>query len=167
MDTFEIIYRKYNKDIYRYHMKHTNYNEEVSEELTQETFFQAYRSITKFKGHAHIKTWLIGIGKNVYKSYLKKHKVHLQVNESHLEDYHTSHMEDQFINEEMMTLAVALIETLPKKMSMVMKLRLLEEQSYNQICEDLSISMSSAKVLYYRGKVSLKEKLREDYGYEI
>lgn len=38
---------------------------------------------------------------------------------------------------------------------------------YSQIAALLSISESSAKVLFYRGKQLLRTQLKEAYGYEI
>ena len=36
-------------------------NEDIAEELTQETFFQAVQCIDRFKGNSSILTWLCGI----------------------------------------------------------------------------------------------------------
>lgn len=38
-------------------------NEDIAEELTQETFFQAVQCIDRFKGNSSILTWLCGIAK--------------------------------------------------------------------------------------------------------
>ena len=39
-------------------------NEALSEELTQETFYQAVKSIDKFKGDCKISVWLCQIAKH-------------------------------------------------------------------------------------------------------
>ena len=43
------------------------------EELTQETFYQAVRSIDRFDESCKITTWLCAIAKNQYFAYAKKH----------------------------------------------------------------------------------------------
>ena len=53
-------------------------NESVSEELTQETFFQAYLSIHRFKGESDVFTWLASIAKHVYFKYMKKQKMSVE-----------------------------------------------------------------------------------------
>ena len=53
-------------------------NEDIAEELTQETFFQAVQCIDKFKGNSSILTWLCGIAKNVWlKDLRKRQKIRL------------------------------------------------------------------------------------------
>jgi len=66
MDSMEEIYMKHAKIVYRFLLSRTM-NEELSEELTQETFYQAVQSIYRFKGESSITTWLCGIAKNVWK----------------------------------------------------------------------------------------------------
>jgi RNA polymerase sigma factor (sigma-70 family) len=50
------------------------YDYPLSEELTQETFYQAFISIDKFQGRCQIKTWLCQIAKNTFYQYLRKKK---------------------------------------------------------------------------------------------
>ena len=49
MESFEEIYSLYFKDIYRYVLSLCR-NSEQAEEITQETFFQAMKSISSFRG---------------------------------------------------------------------------------------------------------------------
>lgn len=46
---FEDIYKRYYKDVY-YFLLSMSSNPELSEELTQETFYRAFKNIHKFKG---------------------------------------------------------------------------------------------------------------------
>lgn len=46
-------------------------NKEISEDLTQETFIKAYKSVNTFKFKSSFKTWLIRIAINTVKDYLK------------------------------------------------------------------------------------------------
>ena len=52
-------------------------NFDLSEDLTQETFYQAYRSIHRFNGDCKLSVWLWHIAKHVYFDHLKKKK-HIQ-----------------------------------------------------------------------------------------
>ena len=61
------IYEKYCNSIYRYLLLLTK-DEQLSEELTQETFYQAIKSISKFSGKCSIYTWLCSIAKNCFKN---------------------------------------------------------------------------------------------------
>ena len=59
------IYEKYARFVYRYLLS-LGTGEDVAEELTQETFYQAVQSIHRFKGESKISTWLCAIAKNQY-----------------------------------------------------------------------------------------------------
>lgn len=65
------IYQKYAQAVYRYLLSRTG-NQDVAEELTQETFYQAMKSIDKYDGSCKILTWLCAIAKNQLYSYHRK-----------------------------------------------------------------------------------------------
>lgn len=84
MQSLEEIYKVYSKKVFVFLLSKTN-NEQLAEELTQETFFQAVQCIDGFKGNSSILTWLCGIAKNVWLKYLRKHQEILFLDESSLE----------------------------------------------------------------------------------
>ena len=61
--TIEDIYKAHSQTVYRYLLTLTH-DAELSEELTQETFYQAIRSIERFDKSCKISTWLCAIAKN-------------------------------------------------------------------------------------------------------
>ncbi|MEG2051665.1 MAG: sigma factor, partial [Oscillospiraceae bacterium] len=72
---FNELYLIYNKDVFYFLYKLSGYNQAVSEELTQETFYQAFLEITKFRAECDIKTWLFQIAKNRYFMFLRKKQI--------------------------------------------------------------------------------------------
>ena len=74
MDSMEEIYMKHGKMIYGFLLTRTR-DPGLAEELTQETFFQVYLSLPKYKGDSGILTWICGIAKNVCRRYYKKNPV--------------------------------------------------------------------------------------------
>ena len=67
------IYQEHAKTVYAFLMLRCH-NGDLAEELTQETFYQAMKSIDRFDGKAAMNTWLCAIAKNVYRKKKKKHK---------------------------------------------------------------------------------------------
>ncbi len=67
----EEIYKKYSRLVYHYLYKLTN-NNEISEELTQETFYDAIKGIDKFREECSLSVWLCQIAKNKWKDYIVK-----------------------------------------------------------------------------------------------
>lgn len=77
------VYQKYASFIFKYLLTLTN-NEQAAEELTQETFYQAIKSIDNFhdNGKAKFSTWLCSIAKNVWLQELHREKKRHQLAES-------------------------------------------------------------------------------------
>lgn len=57
MVEFEEIYSQYFTDVYKYVLSLCR-NEEIAEEVTQQTFFKALKSIDKFKYQCKLRVWL-------------------------------------------------------------------------------------------------------------
>ena len=70
--TMEQIYKEHSMTVYKYLLSLTH-DEHLAEELTQETFYQAVKSINKFDKSCKITTWLCAIVKNQLLSYNRKH----------------------------------------------------------------------------------------------
>ena len=73
MINIEEIYNEYFKVVYRYLCFLTK-NNDIAEELAQETFYKAILKIDTFKGQAQISSWLCQIAKNLWYDELKKNK---------------------------------------------------------------------------------------------
>ncbi len=172
---FDELYEKYHDDIYRFLMKLTNYNTDLAEELTQETFYRVYLGIGRFKGQCHIKTWICGVAKNIYYLYLRKNKKIDSLNvTSFVFDKEVTYkkssigsIEEVYENKETISIIIKIIDSFEEVNHKVMIYRFFSNMPYCEISKLLGISESSAKVIYYRGKIVLQNKLREEYGYEI
>ena len=73
MQDMEQIYEKYFETVNKYLFCLTH-NSDISEELTQETFYRAVKNINKFKGNCKMSVWLCQIAKNLWYDELKKNK---------------------------------------------------------------------------------------------
>lgn len=67
------IYKEYFETVYKY-LLYLSHDENLSEELTQETFYKAIKKIGKFRNECKLSTWLISIAKNLYFDEMKKKK---------------------------------------------------------------------------------------------
>lgn len=72
MQGFDEIYQQYFDCVFRY-LRSLTCNPLLAEELTEETFFKAIRSIDSFRGDCDLRVWLCQIGKNCYFSYQIRH----------------------------------------------------------------------------------------------
>ena len=63
---FDQLVRKYQSPVRRFFLNQTLGDEQLSDDLAQETFIKAYVNITKFRGLSSFSTWLMRIAYNVF-----------------------------------------------------------------------------------------------------
>ena len=63
---FDQLVRKYQSPVRRFFLNQTLGDEQLSDDLAQDTFIKAYVNITKFKGLSSFSTWLMRIAYNVF-----------------------------------------------------------------------------------------------------
>src|SRR5690606_3068532 len=68
---YEMIVRRFNSDLYKVGRSY-NYNHQDTQDLMQDTFIDAYKSLSSFEGRSGFKTWIIRIMLN--NCYRKKKK---------------------------------------------------------------------------------------------
>ena len=164
MDVFEDIFRKYQPDVYRFLLRLTAYDIPAAEELTQETFYQAFLSLSRFRGECAMRTWLFRIAKNTYSKYVRKEVRQRNTSQSPPgAPSPTEAAEDR----EMLICIRTLIEELDEPARSVMQYRLYSEISYSEISQLLQIRSGTAAVIYNRTLAKLRKALKERYGYEI
>lgn len=156
---FQELYQRYNKDIYYFILKMTYYNSDLAEELTQETFYQLYISLSRFKGKCDIKTWICTIAKNVCFKYYRKNPLVVSMDQVHYNNNVQMDFEKMIDNKEVASQIIAEILKLRKKYREVLIYRLCFDLSFESIGEILDINQNSAKVIYFRGKEMIKNRL--------
>ena len=166
MEDFEIIYQEYYQRIYAFLFKMCQ-DRDLSEELTQESFYQALKSFHRFDGSCSLFTWLAAIAKNTYFKHLRKSSHRnteiLPANEDCV--YATGEDDDPAEVLQKRTELEAMrhiIDCLPDKYKDVVILRIYGDLPFSEIARVLKISENSAKVLFYRAKNQIREELSHD-----
>ena len=72
---FDELVRRYQSPVRRFFLSQTMGNEQLSDDLAQDTFIKAYMSIASFRGLASFKTWLMRIAYNVFYDYTRKRQI--------------------------------------------------------------------------------------------
>ncbi len=169
MDTlqssFEDIYKQHYSGLFAFLYKLTG-DWHLTEELTQETFYQAFRSLGSFRGQCQLFTWLAGIGRHVFYRHLRRKRLQPEAicPDAVAEAWQAGHMTDvaHQVEKEAVCRAVRqLIRTLPANYRDVVMLRLYAGLPFAQVGAALGISEGSAKVLYFRAKEKLSQQLKE------
>lgn len=157
MQNIEKIYEEYFETVYKYLFCLTH-DTDLSEELTQETFYRAVLKINTFKGKCKISVWLCQIAKNLWYDELKKNKKVSKASEEEL-GFITSkeNIEETVIsNDEKMKLYKRM-QKLDDLTREVIYLRITGELSFKEIGDVLNKTESWARVTFYRGKNKMRE----------
>ena len=158
-ESFDEIYQSHFDPVYRYVLSLSR-DPHVAEEITQETFFKALRSLDQFRGDSSIKSWLCAIAKNIWISEQRKKKAQPIDEASVLPDLGVSPEESIMRQDESMRIH-RLLHHLDEPYREVFTLRTLGQLSFRDIGELFGKSENWACVVFHRARTKIKEKMEE------
>lgn len=173
MQDMEQIYQQHFHIVYRYLLCLTGRNDFLAEELCQETFYQAVKSVHRYRGECAMSTWLCQIARNVWlhelrKKYRKK-EVSLEASiEQNPEDFFlhalvsSSDTEKSVLNHLHSQEALEAMHSLDPIVRQVLLYRLVGELSFKEIGVILGHTENWARITFFRGRKKLKEVLTYD-----
>lgn len=132
----------------------------LAEDLTQETFLQAIRSIERYDKSCKLSVWLCQIAKHLLYQHWGKQK-----QEEPLEDYDwmvsaASETERQILAREELSDVIKRMKELPMDMRKAVYLRVQEDLSFREIGKIMGRTENWARVTFYRAKERLKEAVK-------
>ena len=145
--------------VYKYLLSITG-DEYLAEELTQETLYQGIKSIDSFDGNSKITTWLCGIGKNLFYSYLRNKKDNLSLEEYQEIISKGKSAEDEVILNLSKIEILKIIQKLESPKKDVLYLRLFGDLSYKEIGDIMGKSENWSRVTFHRAKLLLIEGMK-------
>lgn len=157
----EKVYQENAKAVYKYLFCLTH-DADISEELTQETFYQATKGIDRFRGECKISVWLCQIAKRLWYKELKRRK---EVPLSEMTEEITSfdHIENEYLLSIEKVEIFRMLHQFDEVTREVMYLRLTGELSFVEIGSIMGKTENWARVTFYRGKQKLM-KGREEWN---
>ena len=163
MQDMDTIYKKYGEIVYKYVFCLTG-NENITEEIVQETFLVAVKDINKFRGECKISTWLCQISKYIWYKKLKKEKIKKEIPLDILKNTLSieESIEENFWNKEKKIELFKKLQNFDEDTKNVMYLRIFGNFEYNEIAEIMNKTSNWARVVFFRGKQKLKEELENE-----
>ena len=153
----EEIYREYCQPVYLY-LYSLCHERELAEDLTQETFYRATKSIHSFNGECKLLTWLCQIGKHLWYQEIDKRKRRGQ--QLPLLEETAAAPQDLQADIESDEGRVSLfqsMQSLEPRVREIMYLRVMGDLSFKQIGDIMNVSENYARVTFYRAKEKLKK----------
>ncbi len=157
MKDFEKIYSEYYDIVFRYVLSLCR-EESLAEEITQEAFFKALKSIDSFRGECKLNVWLCQIAKNTFYTEAKRRK--RQTDDPPEEISSTDSIEQRLYDKEAALQIHTLLHTLDEPYKEVFWMRTFGELSFRDIGVLFGKTESWARVTYHRAKMKIKEDFK-------
>lgn len=159
MQSMDEIYQTYARTVYKYLLSKTH-SEDIAEELTQETFYQAVKSINRFDGSCKLSTWLCAIAKNQLLAYQRKHPI-VELIDVH-EDLPGTSVEAEVFSQVRRVELMKKLHLYPEPFREILYLRIFGSLSFKEIGEIMGKTENWARVNFYRAKERLKKEIEEN-----
>jgi RNA polymerase sigma-70 factor (ECF subfamily) len=161
---FEALVLKYQDRIFRLVQRLVSGADTV-DDLAQEVFIRAYRSIGEFKGESSLYTWLYKIALNLCRNYYRtkgRRPVHEELGESTgavgLESPDGS-PEDEVFRREFWEQLRRGLDELPEEQREAVVFCDLEGMSYEEMAEVLGVPIGTVRSRIFRGRRALQRRL--------
>ena len=161
---------KYRDAIFNFIFKMVRDRQQV-EDLTQEAFIKAFASLRNFNDEYAFSTWLYKIATNNSIDFIRKRKLQMYSIDKPIEskdsDYSFELPDDTYeadrtlISGQRTKLLNEAIAKLPEKYRRVIRLRHVEEKSYEEIADELKLPIGTVKAHIFRAREVLYRHLRD------
>ncbi|MFA8435513.1 MAG: RNA polymerase sigma factor [Marinifilaceae bacterium] len=153
------LYKLYYKAMYNTCLRIVKEQQEA-EDIMQEAFLAAFKSMHKYKGEVSFGAWLKRIVVNRSIDYLKKKKIDLcPIDEKLYKLSNSDHNSDSELHLEQVEKVKKAMNQLPDGYRVILNLYLLEGYDHEEISGILGISGSTSRSQYSRAKKKLMELL--------
>lgn len=144
----------------------------VAADLTAETFAQAFTNRDQFRGRTREEAigWLYGIARHQVSHFVRRDRAEaralerLGIQRPHLSDVELERLEDLAGISDLRRRIASHMSDLSHEQQEALRLRILEEQTYEQMAQHLGINEQAVRARVSRGMRALAERLSSDAG---
>ncbi len=159
-ERFESLHQDYHSMVHQMCKGFMKGQEELAQDLTQETFINVWRSLDKFRGSSSYKTWVYRITVNTCLKFIRSDKAKHQTS---LSDHYTISAEEAINSPgespyQELYQAIGQLSELDRLIIMMV----LDELQYPEIADVMGMSEGNLRVKIHRIKKELKKILNHD-----
>jgi RNA polymerase sigma-70 factor, ECF subfamily len=168
---FALLLDKYQNYVFTLVLRFTE-NREDAEEIAQDVFVKAYRSLADFRGESKFSTWLFTITRTTCLSFLRKKKLDTQsldnertgLQVENRESGFNANLVEQKSRHTMLNQAIAMLS--PDD-AQVLNLFYKGDQTLEEIGKIMRLDPNTVKVKLHRARQRLKDKMEKYYAHEV
>lgn len=163
--------KKYQDYVFTLTMRFTK-NREDAEEVAQDIFIKAFRSLSDFRGASKFSTWLYTIVNTTCLTFLRKKKIVVESLDNEKNFFSTTIPDGAYFSNQMeqkskVNLVNSAISLLSADDAEVITLFYKAEQSLEEISHILRLETNTVKVRLHRARIKLKEKMEKCFPQEV
>ncbi len=157
LSAFEELIRRHQQGLFSFIYRIVN-NSDAAEELAQEAWVKACKSLKGFKGKSGFKTWVYRIGMNLAFNFRTRTKPTEELSEL-LPAAEASQPEESFRQKRQKEIVSQALMRLPVDQRTAIVLSVYEEMSYKEIAEVMKKSVRAVDSLLVRARTNLRQLL--------
>lgn len=160
---FEELVVRYQERIY-FFVRKMLIDHEDTNDVTQNVFIKAWRSMEGFRQDAKLSTWLYRIATNESLNFIEKRKRIAGIPLEDVEYGLPGYLQEDVLYEgdEIQQKLQAAVAALPEKQKLVFILKYFEEKKYEEIAEITGTSEGALKASYHHAVTKIKQMLSGD-----
>lgn len=166
LKAFELLIKRHQDKVRSVIYKFISDPEELND-VSQESFIKAFKSIKTFKGNASISTWFCSIAVNTCKDRLRSKKIYsekvINIDDQTIKEIPSNYyeaFEDSLILSEDQRLVFREIQSLPEEQKLAIILHDVEDFTYEDVAKLLQCPLGTVKSRLFNARKRLKEKLK-------
>ncbi len=156
---FETFYHRYEMRLMRY-LTGIVGDPLVAEDLVVEVMWTVWQNAHRFRNHASVSTWVMGIARNKAFDFLRRHKPTIVLDDSTLMEPYMPSLLDQIEVLEKVRLFTRAFLRLDPIHREVLELAFVEEMSYTEIAALIGCPVNTVKTRVYYARRYLRQHLR-------
>jgi RNA polymerase sigma-70 factor (ECF subfamily) len=168
---FAVLVERYQQYVFTLVLRFTD-NREDAEEISQDIFIKAYRSLADFRGESKFSTWLYTVVRTTCISFIRKKKLDTTSIDNEktflqLENRESGFNANSIEQKSRHAMVNEAIRLLSPDDSQLITLFYKGEQSLEEIGKIMGIDPNTVKVRLHRARVRLKEKMEKHFSHEV
>ena len=168
---FSILVQRYQQYVFTLVLRFTD-NREDAEEISQDVFIKAYRSLADFRGEAKFSTWLYTVVRTSCITFLRKKRLDTTSIDNEktflqLENQESGFKANTVEQKSRHAMVNEAIRLLSPDDGQLITLFYKGEQSLEEIGKIMGLEPNTVKVKLHRARGRLKEKMEKHFSYEV
>jgi RNA polymerase sigma-70 factor (ECF subfamily) len=168
---FSILVERYQQYVFTLVLRFTD-NREDAEEISQDIFVKAYRSLADFRGESKFSTWLYTVVRTSCITFLRKKRLDTTSIDNErtflqLENKESAFKANAIEQKSRHAMVNEAIRLLSPDDSQLITLFYKGEQSLEEIGKIMGLEPNTVKVKLHRARGRLKEKMEKHFSYEV